>query len=279
MGCSKGLLRIALAALALHLAGAWPSPATEPSARIEVPVVRHRLSNGDIRFAVSVRVGSGAPMDAMLDTGSFGLRVLAHALSPKQYQPIGIVRGYGYRSGVVLRGPLATAQVTIGEATTGTPISIQVVQSVFCNVRQPTCPASRVSPADYRIGGDGLPREGFDAILGISLRGSDAPGAALNPLSTMGRRRWIVILPRPGATAPGWLIINPDADEMAGFHTVRLRPPVDTEIPDCPEQPLDQQASCPLMMLDSGAAAGVHPFYAYAVLYDSADGTIAVKPR
>lgn len=63
--------------------------------------------------------------------------------------------------------------------------------------------------ADYGIGGDGLPREGFDAILGVSMRGSDAPSAATNPLSVIGSRHWIVIPPEPGTAAPGRLIINP----------------------------------------------------------------------
>jgi len=283
------LLAAGLVGLALLTLGASPLPAAGSVTRIEVPVFQHRLSNGDIRFAVRVRVGGGAPIEAMLDTGSFGLRVLARGLAPTQYKTIGITRGYGYGSGVVFRGPLARAVVVIGDATTGTPIGIQVVQSVGCSVLQPDCPASRLAPADYGIGGDGLRREWFDAILGLSMRGSDAPGAAINPLSVMGSRRWIVILPKPGAAAPGLLVINPDAGDLAGFHPVRLRPlpsradgqaqVVDSEIPNCPDSPLEQQSSCPPMMLDSGARPGVPPFYSYAILFDQGHGSIAVKPR
>lgn len=291
-GCGAGFVRL-LSALLVGLAVLLPGTAALATGgsvtRIEVPVLQHRLSNGDIRFSVSVRVGGGIPIEAMLDTGSFGLRVMAKALAPTQYEPTGISRGYGYGSGVVLRGPLARAVVAIGDATTGAPISIQVVQSVGCGQVNPACPASRLAPGDYGIGGDGLWREGFDAILGLSMRGSDAPGAAVNPLSVMGSRRWIVILPGPGSAAPGRLIVNPGVGDLAGFHPVQLRSlparadgrpqVVDSEIPSCPDKPLEKQSSCPPMMLDSGAAAGVRPFYSYAILFDAENGAIAVKSR
>ena len=291
-GCGAGFLRL-LAALLIGLGIFLPGTAALAAggtvARIEVPVLQRRLSNGDIRFSVSVRVGGGMPIEAMLDTGSFGLRVMARAVAPTQYEATGITRGYGYSSGVVLLGPLARAVVAIGEATTGAPISIQVVQSVGCGQANPACPASRLAPGDYGIGGDGLRREGFDAILGLSMRGSEAPGAAVNPLSVMGSRRWIVVLPGPGSAAPGRLIINPGVGDLAGFHPVQLRSlparadgrpqVVDSEIPSCPDKPLEQQSSCAPMMLDSGAAAGVRPFYSYAILFDAENGAIAVKSR
>jgi hypothetical protein len=278
-----------LVGLVIFLPGTAALAADGSVTRIEVPVSQRRLSNGDVRFSVSVRVGGGIPIEAMLDTGSFGLRVMARALAPTQYGPTGITRGYGYGSGVVLRGPLARAVVTIGDATTGEPISIQVVQSVGCSQAKPACPASRLAPGDYGIGGDRLRREGFDAILGLSMRGLDAPSAAVNPLLVMGSRRWIVILPEPGTGAPGRVIINPGDSDLAGFRPLQLRlmparadgrPQVlDSEIPSCPEKPLEQQSSCPPMMLDSGAAPGVRPFYSFAILFDAKNGAIALKSR
>jgi hypothetical protein len=291
-GCGAGVLRrlaAPLVGLAMLMPGTSALPATGSVTRIEEPVLQRRLSNGDIRFSVSAHVGGGTPIEAMLDTGSFGLRVMARALAPTQYEATGITRGYGYGSGVVLRGPLATAVVAIGDATTDAPISIQVVQSVGCSQANPDCPATRLAPGDYGIGGDGLRHEGFDAIPGLSMRGSDAPGAAVNPLSVMGSRRWIVILPGPGAAAPGRLILNPGAGDLAGFRPVRPRSlparadgrpqVVDSEIPNCPDKPLEQQSSCPPMMLDSGAGPGVRPFYSCAILFDAENGTIAVKAR
>src|SRR5207344_1514729 len=65
----------------------------------------------------------------------------------------------------------------------------------------------------YGIASDGLPDEGFKAILGTDM----APAAVGNPLIAMGVRRWIVELPRPGEPGPGRLILNPDATDLAGF--------------------------------------------------------------
>jgi hypothetical protein len=226
----------------------------------------------------------------MLDTGSFGLRIMSRALTPTQFTPTGIVRSYGYGSGVMLRGPLARATVAIGGATLRRPITIQVVQSVLCRPTMPRCPASRLTQEDYGIGGDGLAREGYDAILGVSMRSTSAPGAAINPLPAFGDRRWIVILPEPDASRPGALIINPTPKDAAGFHPVRVRrlpmrgaaggeQVMDSQIPNCPDRPLDQQILCPTMPLDSGARRGVAPFYSFAVLYDEGHGSVSVKRR
>jgi len=280
-------LALGLAVLALAHPG---DLAAGTKARVEVPIAQHRLSNGDVRFTVRVRVGGGAPIEAMLDTGSFGLRVMERALAPTQYEATAVTRGYGYGSGVVLRGPLSKAVVAVGDATTGAPVTIQVVQSVGCQPARPNCPAARLDLADYGIGGDRLAREGFEAILGISLRGSDAPEAAINPLKVMGNQSWIVILPEPGAAAPGALIVNPGPSDLVGFHPVQLQdmPPQpgggrqqvnDAQIPNCPDRPLEQQRSCPMMQIDSGSRPGVPPFYDYAVFFDQKHGAIGVKHR
>jgi hypothetical protein len=258
--------------------------------RFEVPITQRQLSNADVRFSVPVRVANGPKIEAMIDTGSFGLRVLARAVAATQYELTGIIRGYGFDSGVVLRGPLARALVTVGEAMTPTPINIQVAQSVSCRVTMPDCPAARVTQDDYGIGGDGLPHEGFDAILGLSMRVPDVPDAAINPLLAMGAKKWIIILPKPGDAGPGKLIINPSASDQLGFHAVSLRTlpsrnvsgrpqVIDTEIPDCPDRQLDQQVVCPPILLDSGAKRGVPPFYSYAILYDEELDSISVRRR
>ena len=258
--------------------------------RVEIPIVQHRLSNGEIRFTTAIRVGNGVPIDAMVDTGSFGLRVLARALTSPQYKDTGILRHYGFASGVVLNGPLATATVTIGPLSLPGLTNIQIVQSVSCRETSPHCPASQVTPDAYGIGGDGLPREGYNAILGLSLRSPAVPGAAINPLLGFESKRWIVVLPRPNSSENGRLIINPGATDVAGFHPVYLRtsekgqigtsPQVkDSEIPNCLDQPLEQQALCPTMHLDSGARQGIAPFYSYAVLYDGEHHSISVKRR
>ena len=73
--------------LALMLAAAPRQQAmsglSEPP--VEVPIRQLTLPDGMIWYSVPVSIGGNPPIDAMLDTGSFGLRVLVRAVSPNQY--------------------------------------------------------------------------------------------------------------------------------------------------------------------------------------------------
>lgn len=266
--------------------------ARQTTSRVEVPIYQRVLSDGDVRYFVNVRIGGGQPVAAMLDTGSFGLRVLASALAPAQYQPSDIVRRFFFGSGVVYTGELAKAEVAIGDASTGAPVIIQVIGSVACAPRRPFCPAARLDPSRYRIGGDGLPGEGFSAILGLSLRAPAVPNAALNPLMSFGNRKWIVKLPLPGQTAPGTLVVNPTEADLREFRLIRLqsapawneagggRPRlIDGVIPGCLDTAAQEPETCPPVKLDTGSAIGLQPFYSYIVMYDANEGVIGLKPR
>ena len=68
---------------------------------------------------------------------------------------------------------------------------------------------------------DGLPDEGFKAILGTDM----APEKVANPLTAMGVRRWIVELPRPGERGPGRLILNPTREETEGYVMLPMSAP------------------------------------------------------
>lgn len=274
---------LALLLLVLLAARAF---AAGTATRIEVPIYQRRLPDGNIRYWVYVRIGAGAPIAALLDTGSFGLRVMESALSPSDYQNTGIGRRVSYGSGVTLRGPLATAVVRIGEATSGTPIHFQLVRSVGCVPQKPNCPAARIGPAEYRIGGDGLPGQGFEAILGLSMRRPPVAVAAFNPLESIGANRWIVVLPLPGGTQPGSLIINPTPQDLAGFRTAQVAPPpvnrpgmVRVVDPGCGAPDAASAGSCPPVKLDSGARDGLDPYYSFAVLYDASSGQVGIRPR
>jgi hypothetical protein len=125
---------------------------------------------------------------------------------------------------------------------------------VNCAEARPNCPVARVSPWQYGIGGNGFAGEGFQAILGISLRSPRVYMGADNPLRLAGIRRWIVILPRPGEGS-GHLIINPTPSELAGFKPSSMR------------------------MDSGGTMAQVRPFWSYAVLFDASRGVTAIRPR
>ena len=200
----------ALLLAALVLAGPCSARAAE---RIVVPIKQTVLSDGEIRYSIPVVIAGGDPIDAMLDTGSTGLRVLQGTVAEALYSVSDRTSLYRYGLGVRLHGIIARAVVTVGGAATDAPIPLEIVQSVDCADDAPRCPAARVRPEEYRMGGDGLPNQGFRAIVGINMGRADAA----NPLSRIGMHSWLVLLPRPGERTPGTLIINPDANDRNGF--------------------------------------------------------------
>jgi hypothetical protein len=181
--------------------------------RIEVPIKTTVLTDGEIRYSVPIRIGDAGPIDAVLDTGSTGLRVLSTALPERAYSASDQTSIMGFNSGDRLIGVIASAVVKIGQASTDAAIPFQIVRSVECLTRLPHCPASRVRFADYRLGGNGVPRQGYGAIFGIKMRSADG----VNPLVQAGANSWIVTLPRPGETRPGMLILNPASGDRSGY--------------------------------------------------------------
>lgn len=280
---------------------AFPSLAfaAETAARAEVPVHQVVLSDGTVRYWIPVMVGGNGPVRAMLDTGSFGLRILAQATPPDSYTTTGIQRTYAFQSGASLHGFIAEAVVDVGGAAAHAPIPIQVVQSVDCVPAKPACPVSRVSARDYLIGGDGLAGEGFPAIIGLSLRSAGVVPAANNPLGLIGVRTWIITLPLPGASAPGQIILNPGRAETTSFKLFQMpRQPAreagtgggargntgaagwqDQVIKGC----LGAEGArdfCGSTRVDSGGGPKtIAPFLSFAVFYDQVRGKIGFKPR
>jgi hypothetical protein len=204
-------------AAALVLAGSVRAE-TAPSsdARVELPIKAERLASGSERFSVSILVG-GKPVEAMLDTGSSGLRVLKNAIEGASLRMTGRRSQGVYGSGVRLVGEAADTVVQFGPLQTDT--TIDLTTKAECVPEKPDCAASKIAQDRYRIGGDAEKGEGFVAILGTGLRRSDSP----NPLRRLGSGRWIVILPRPGQ-GDGRLIINPSDAEMQGFQMFSLEP-------------------------------------------------------
>ena len=236
------------------------SPAT---ARTDVQVHQTVLPDGITRYSVPVTVGDGPPIEAELDTGSFGLRVLKAALRPDQYEPTNLHRAYAFGGGAKLEGVLARAVLGVGPVRTDGPLLFQLVENVGCVETQPHCFASRIKAEDYRIAGDGFARQGFLAILGLSMRRAATDDSAWNPLMSLGDRSWILVLPLPGSAEPGHLVIDPDATDRAAFVTLQLRPEgevsgrltgwADAALPGCLVPPNGATSLCGETVLDSGA--------------------------
>ncbi|HLZ75570.1 hypothetical protein [Phenylobacterium sp.] len=242
----------ALALLFAALAAA-PFPAAQPPARSEAPIRQLTLSNGALRYAVPVTVGRTA-MLVSLDTGSTGLRILPGALVPGDAAATKAEEVYGYASGSRYVGVVGQAKVTIGAAS-GTG-RVHLIRSIGCFDYLPNCPASRTTLDKYGIASDGLPGEGFRAILGIDM----AQGQVGNPLRFLGARRWIVELPRPGE-GDGRLILNPTDEEAAGYAFAPLSAPYAHEpggglhdaVPGCLVNSRTRARVCGPVLLDTGA--------------------------
>jgi hypothetical protein len=209
------------------------------------------LTDGVTRYSIPVAVAGSRPLDVMLDTGSTGLRMLPGAFPDSAYTVSDKPSVYGYGSGVRLNGMLAKAPVSLGGIAAPVSIPVQLVQTVDCFPGKPNCPASRVSQADYGIGGDGLPRQGFRGIIGIAT----ARGPVDNPLIVIGAQTWIVVLPRPGEAGPGKLIISPDPSELAGYVRVAITGDggMHDDIDGCLSLEKIQKMICGTMLLDTGA--------------------------
>jgi len=221
------------------------------AARVEIPIRQTVLPDGEIRYSVPIRLGATA-VEAMLDTGSTGIRVLPGTLVTGDFTPSGTSSNYSYGSGAELRGVVARATLSLGEVAG--PVSFEAVQIVDCEQRQPHCPVSRVAPADYGIGGSGIPKQGFRAIFGTLFR----PAEVDNPLIALGVNHWIVLLPRPGDSEPGKLILNPSAEETAGYTMFRLpQPKVGSAVPGCLINDNTSARICGRVLFDTGAP-GLH---------------------
>ena len=241
------LLLILLAALA------GPVQA-QPAPRSEVPIQAVRLSNGALRYAVPIRIGS-VDLLASLDTGSTGLRILPWVLGPADARVSVDPEVYGYASGSRYEGVVGEATVVMGAARGTAPVHL--IGAIGCFAYLPRCPASRAPIMRYGIASDGLPGEGFKAILGIDM----APGRVGNPFRSLGVRRWIVVLPRPGE-GEGRLILNPSDAETEGYAMAPLAAPYAHErggglhdaVPGCLANTATHARACGVVLLDTGGA-------------------------
>ncbi|HEX5262579.1 MAG TPA: hypothetical protein VFW13_03580 [Phenylobacterium sp.] len=333
--------RLFALSLSLLAAALSAQAASAPAPRAEVPILQSQLSNGARRYAVPIRVGSVA-MLASLDTGSTGLRILPGVLGQADARATAEAESYGYASGSKYEGVAGEARVVMG-GVEGRP-AVHLIKTIGCFAYLPRCPASRTTLDKYGIASDGLPGEGFKAIIGIDM----APGRVGNPLRSMGVRRWIVELPRPGE-GDGRLVLNPNEEETEGYVMVPLAAPyahqrgggLHDAVPGCLVNGSTRTRACGVVLLDTGGPAlavangrleaaawpdgtpaalelfdanggiaaraalttgqrdqgtrlsfrqdprvlgvviyaGVAPYYAYSVLYDSRRQMIGLKPR
>ena len=212
--------------------------------RVELPVRAVTLSDGTHRFGVPLTI-DGHMVETGLDTGSTGLRVMARGLPGSTAK--GSATRYSYAVGTQFEGEAIAVPVAFGSVTGS--VKVQRIDRLSCTAAKRNCPVRRNDdPATFGIQGNGLPNEGFVAILGINFRSDTVP----NPFEALGVRRWIVDLPRPGDTGPGRIILNPTDADVAGFTEYRLLAD-DNSLAGCIAGPQPLGQICGPATLDSGA--------------------------
>jgi hypothetical protein len=185
---------------------------------LTVPMkVTRTAANGTMRFSIPIQIGDSAPIDAFLDTGSSGLRILEGAVPDSAFTcGTSTEITYSYHSGLRLDGVVAYANVTFGSATTPVPIPTMLVQKVGCTAAMPDCGAQGKSVDDFTLFGP------YKAILGIGMRNAASAGGVGNPIAQLaGSPSYLVKAPSYGGTE-GAVVIAPSPSEIAGFKTAQL---------------------------------------------------------
>lgn len=213
--------------------------------RQELPIRQTSLPDGELRYSVPVKIGS-VTIDTMLDTGSTGLRVLPGVLGSSDYTATSASSSYDYGSGALLSGVIAKGAVQLGDLPTAT-VRFEAVDTVGCTAARPHCPASRMPQSAYGIGGSGFANAGFKAIIGTRFGSAEVD----HPFEPLGIERWIVELPKMGET--GRLILNPSADETAGYTLFRMPDSRTSAIPACLVRLDTSDKVCGRLLLDTGA--------------------------
>jgi hypothetical protein len=222
---------------------AWADPAAGPRAELAIREVD--LATGTRRYAVTIIV-AGQSVEAGLDTGSTGLRILPRAMPAPDGERGGRVH-YGYSSGIGLDGHVARVAIAFG-ALSG-EVKVMRVEQVACDRPEAQCANAKIDVATFGIQGDGVPGQGFAAILGTNLKSDPVA----NPLEQLGVKRWIVELPRPGEGQPGRLILNPTDEEVADYIRLRFINDDSSQLDGCLVGTSASGKICAATIFDSGA--------------------------
>lgn len=209
--------------------------------RATLPVRMVELPNGDRRFTTTLVI-DGKRVVVGIDTGSTGLRVLPRGLGAAALGKRGPRITYSYGAGTGFEGETVTVAIAAGPLAGSA--KVMRITGVGCVANHPDCPVAHLDLATYGIQGDGIPDQGFAAILGIRLKAD----AIANPFEQPGVRRWLVELPRD-PSQEGRIVLDPDAADLAGY--ARIDVDADGTTPGCLIGP---QKVCGRAFFDSGAA-------------------------
>ena len=133
-----------------------------------------------MRFSAEVKIGNSDPFEAMVDTGSSGLRVLPGVVDDSAFTTsTPVLVSASFHSGLALQGTMATGTVTLGGLTTPTAIPIMRVDVIGCTATDPDCDAAGQDISDYQMFGR------YRAILGLGMRTTAASAGIGNPIAQL----------------------------------------------------------------------------------------------
>jgi hypothetical protein len=129
---------------------------------VAVPIRASATATSDFRLSVVLTI-NGVPVEAMLDTGSSGLRVFASAVADAGLPDSGVAASQKYNSGETYYGYIATADVGLaGQDMPGTAIQVVTAE---CEPTDASADACATKPSFFS----------YPAIVGIGLRESESP--------------------------------------------------------------------------------------------------------
>jgi hypothetical protein len=252
---------VATGALAAALAASC-SPGPTPSADDVVLPLTVIESPQATRVTIPVRIGNGPWIDAVLDTGSSGLRVSNTVVGDAGVVAEGGHLTYRFHdNNTILEGTRATATVTLGSLGSPT-LTIPGVEVMIvtedCHFDAAAC-AGGTSTANFFS-------NKYSAILGVNLTPLASDQGVVNPLLYLdGGAPFVVALGDAGA---GTLSVTLNSREPSGFrvYTLPLQgtlpplvdggPPLSTwnsrGLPTCLVDPTSEERYCALASLDTG---------------------------
>jgi hypothetical protein len=255
--------------LALLCATLLQACGSSADSEVDVPLTA-LLVQSSPRLIVSVQIGDAPPFQAILDSGSAGLRVVQGTVPdsefiPQPQEPVSET----FHSGLQVSGMVAFASVQLGTLATPQPISVELIASATCASGSASCDQSALDPKN--------PFWGYPAILGVGMRTQallfqlpQPPEVDVgNPIVQLtGAPSFVIEAPKfgkfPTDGTPGKLRINPKA--LSGYITYQLTPNpnvgmlgekggawYDDDVPTCITDGTDQSLStCAGGLLDCG---------------------------
>ena len=187
-------------------------------APVDVPITLSAPSaSGTVRFSIPVTLGSSPPVEAFLDTGSSGLRILPGVLPSSAFAEITTTKvTSSYHSGLTLSGVIATINVSIGGLSTPTPIPVMLVQTVSCAADEPNCGANGVDAGGYTF------FETSRVLIGVGLRNSASSGGVASPIPQLqGSPSFLIQGATHGGTS-ATMVLRPDTASLPTLKTFSL---------------------------------------------------------